>query len=364
MKTPQFRIAKPAAAPLRLALELRAGKIIAGLIDDGGRITASRQAENQGASVRSTSVAISKLLVDLSSAPERDEREISAIGICVPGYVDPDDARVTLPGQSSWLNVSLRDLVSRELASSGVDLRLPQSAHEQRAESRDASHPPITISSRPAALVAAEVWIGAARGATNVVYLDIGDQIEAGLLVDGRILHGASGRAGAIGWFALSENYREEFAARGCFAAEAGRASILRRVIEAASGDGSSLLERLSAADATQLSPMMVLRAARAGDQLARRVVADLCNWIGRGTADLISALNPEVVAIGGELGSALKPFYGELRREVRRWAQPSSGRQCRIVPTSLGSEAALAGAARLAAPEIKETGKAEIASR
>jgi glucokinase len=93
----------------------------------------------------------------------------------------------------------------------------------------------------------------------------------------------------------------------------------------------------------------MVLRAARAGDAFALRIVEDLQKWIGRGIADLISLLNPEVITIGGEFGSGLKPFYGDLRRDVRRWAQPASARQCRIVAASAGRNAALIGAARLA---------------
>jgi predicted NBD/HSP70 family sugar kinase len=65
--------------------------------------------------------------------------------------------------------------------------------------------------------------------------------------------------------------------------------------------------------------------------------------------ANLISLLNPEAIVIGGELGLALRPYYNEIRREARRWSEPTSGRNCRIIPSTLGRSAVLIGAARLA---------------
>ena len=298
---------------------------------------------------RVVSAAISKWLIEMAMAPERGDQPITAIGLSFPGWVDPTDQRVTIPGRTGWLRIGLGELVEKELTASGIDLRTPLNQKRHRAEFQASSHPPMAINSRNAALVAAEAWVGAARGALNVVHLEINDRIEAGLLIDGRILHGAAGRVGAVGWFALSETYREEFAAGGCLNFEAGQAALVRRAIESSSGGTKSPLERLSKDDVSQISCAMVLRAARAGDAFALRIVNDLQQWIGRGIADLVSLLNPEVITIGGELGSGLKPYYGELRRDVRRWAQPASARQCRVVAASAGREAALIGAARLA---------------
>jgi len=67
------------------------------------------------------------------------------------------------------------------------------------------------------------------------------------------------------------------------------------------------------------------------------------------GIADLISALNPQVVVLGGGLMQASDLFLEPIRRAVPRWAQPIAARECRIVPTVLGQDAGLLGAARLA---------------
>jgi predicted NBD/HSP70 family sugar kinase len=349
LKTPQFLSAKSATQSLSLAAELSDGKLSTALVDERGRVLAVRQTEAPMMNGRVVATAIGKSLIEMGMASERGDQPIKAIGLSFPGWVDPTDQRVTIPGRTGWLRIGLGELVERELTASGIDLRTPLNQKRHRAEFQASSHPPMAINSRNAALVAAEAWVGAARGSVNVVHLEINNQIEAGILIDGRILHGAAGRAGAVGWFGLSETYRDEFAAGGCFNFEAGQAALVRRAIESSSGGTKSLLERLSKDDVAQLSCAMVLRAARAGDAFALHIVDDLRQWIGRGIADLISLLNPEVITIGGELGGALKPYYGDLRRDVRRWAQPASARQCRIVAASAGRAAALIGAARLA---------------
>jgi glucokinase len=67
------------------------------------------------------------------------------------------------------------------------------------------------------------------------------------------------------------------------------------------------------------------------------------------GIANLISALNPQVVVLGGGVMLAHDLLLEPIRRAVPRWAQPISARQCRIEPSLLGEDAGLFGAARLA---------------
>jgi glucokinase len=69
--------------------------------------------------------------------------------------------------------------------------------------------------------------------------------------------------------------------------------------------------------------------------------------YIGHGL--VISALNPQVVVLGGGLMQAAGLFHEPMRHAVRRWAQPLAAEQCRIELTRLGEDAALFGAARLA---------------
>ena len=106
---------------------------------------------------------------------------------------------------------------------------------------------------------------------------------------------------------------------------------------------------KLIKSDPTHLDPVMIIRAARGGDPLARKVVSETCRWIGRGIANLASILNPDAVVIGGDLGRVLKPFFSEVRDEAARWLPPQVSNHCRIVSAILVNNTGLLGAARLA---------------
>lgn len=93
-----------------------------------------------------------------------------------------------------------------------------------------------------------------------------------------------------------------------------------------------------------------VLAALRRGDQRAAAAVRRAASYAGRGVANLISVLNPEMVVLGGGLVQGAGDLMIEtIRSEVKRWAQPISARRCRIEFTQLGEDAGLLGAARLA---------------
>ena len=206
----------------------------------------------------------------------------------------------------------------------------------------------MVINSRAAAMAAGEAWVGAARGKNNVVYLSIGEDVEAGIL-DRRVAPGAGGMAGAAGWFALGENFKREFESRGCLTVEVAGGALKRRVVEGWDGGAKSVIGNLIKDDLTHLDDAAIIRAARGGDTLAINSVNETCRWIGRGVANLVSILNPDAIVIGGHVGLALKPYLDQIREEAVRWAMPDSARQCRIANATLGDKAALIGAARLA---------------
>jgi glucokinase len=105
--------------------------------------------------------------------------------------------------------------------------------------------------------------------------------------------------------------------------------------------------------NAASLDDATIIRAARGGDALALAAINETCRWIGRGVANLISILNPDVVVIGGDVGMALKPYLDEIRKEAARWSMPAAARQCRIVNPALGAHASLIGAASLASLKV-----------
>ena len=234
--------------------------------------------------------------------------DLAGVGAIVPGVYDPRTGRAWAPNLWGRDEIELRDALGRQLEA------------------------PLTIDSDRCGYVLGECWRGAARGARDVVFVAVGTGIGAGILSSGRLVRGAGGVAGAVGWMATSPSWQPRYGEVGCFEAEAAGPALARRA-GAATGDA-------------------VVAAARSGDARACRAVAETVEALSLGIASLIGVLNPEVVVLGGGVMQAPDLFLEPIRAAVRRWAQPIALRQCRIEPTALGADAGVLGAARLSFPD------------
>lgn len=334
---------------LAIGVEFGLANITAALVDQQAKVIARTQTETPQRTTRSAVTAIAKLIIELASSNERSSRPISAIGISVPGIVDPRSGRVSIAAIKGWTRVPLAQLLEENLNDSGHDIRQPRNENRTRAHHIESAHPPIAICSNVSAIAAAEAWCGTARGKTDVIYFSIGEMIETGILINGRVLTGAQGLAGAAGRLALTEQFKAEYGAIGCLSAEAATSAIIRRAIEEWGGHGNSMLSGLIKSHASQLDAATIIRAARGGDKLAVKVIGETCRWLGRGAANLISLFNPEIIVFGGALSLELKKFLDDVEDEALRWSEPAAAKQCRFALASLAENAASIGAARLA---------------
>jgi glucokinase len=301
-----------------LAIDLGGTKAAFAVVDADGRVLSrSREPSHRGGAPLPFGA--------LAAAAERTVRaaglqwtDLQGAGVIVPGLFDPATGQAWAPNLWGDVQVPLRDALAPLLPV------------------------PLAIDSDRAGYVLGESWLGAARGCTDAVFVGVGTGIGAGLLCGGRVVRGAGGIAGAVGWFATDPGWTPRGTV-GCWEFQAAGPALARRA-GALLGEGvvSSLGEHAS------LTAEVVTDAARRGDPVALRAVADLATALAMGVANLISALDPQVVVLGGGLMQAADLFVEPIRRDVTRWAQPLSARRCRIEPTALGDDAGLLGAARL----------------
>lgn len=206
----------------------------------------------------------------------------------------------------------------------------------------------ITRCTPGAAAIAAESWIGAAKGARNAVCLYIGDEVFAGILLDGQPWSGAHGRAGAAGWLALNPVERQDYRKLGSLAAEVSAKGIARRLSwRVQAGDRSRVLEN-AGGSLEAITGQLVFEGARAGDGVAISVVRDTAKYIGMAVATLAASLDPDVVVVGGSVADAdlmLEP----VRQECLRRLPPEWMADLRVEFSTLGPDAIAIGAARLA---------------
>ncbi len=200
------------------------------------------------------------------------------------------------------------------------------------------------------AAAAAEAWRGAAQNASHAVCLVIGEDVLAGILLDGRPWGGAHGLAGSAAWLALNPVERQDYRKFGCLAAEISSKGIARRLTwRIQAGDHSALLERVGDLDA--ITAAHVFEGARSGDGVAISVVRDTARYIGMAVANLASALDPEVVVLGGAIAAAGDLLLEPVRQECARRMSPAMVEAFRCEMSPLGEDGVAIGAARLAMP-------------
>ncbi|WP_376794535.1 ROK family protein [Thermogemmatispora sp.] len=176
-----------------------------------------------------------------------------------------------------------------------------------------------------------EVWRGVARDRQSAALVSVGTGVSGALMLGGRIIHGAHGSAGALGWLVLDRQqapnpdrgYLDLYASASALASQ-GR-----------------LLD-------PPLSPEEIIGRAREGQASCVKLVNDCALVLGMAVAGLASVFDPEVVIFGGALTGAFDLFAPLLREGLLRYGSPSV-RQTPLLASQLGADASAYGALRAA---------------
>jgi predicted NBD/HSP70 family sugar kinase len=194
-----------------------------------------------------------------------------------------------------------------------------------------------------------EVTYGAGQGLSDVIYVRLTSGIGSGLILGGRLHHGANGFAGELGHVQVqADGVVCRCGNRGC--------------LETVAADGS-LLALLRPAHGDDLTVRGMLELVASGDLGARRVFNDAGRALGRVLADLCNHLNPAAIIVGGELSAAVGPLLDGIRESVHRYAQPSVADAVEVRPGVLGERAEVLGALALVIGDTDRLNSADIAA-
>ena len=211
-----------------------------------------------------------------------------------------------------------------------------------------AGGPPPVVCRAGDAVVFAEAWVGAAKGAGDAVCLWLGDRVLAGVLLNGEPWRGAHGLAGAAAWLALNPVERQDYRKYGSFAAEVNDQGIARRLAwRVQAGDESTVVQQAGGLEAITASH--VFEGARAADGVAISVMRDTARYIAMAAVNLAVALDPEIIVIGGPITSAEDLLLEHTRQDFDRRLPPPMVGQVRCEFSPLGQDAIAIGAARFA---------------
>lgn len=309
--------------PVVLGLDLGGTKLASGLFTATGKIL--RQQRTPLAQKHGNQVGrlIRQQISQAMTFAQAKHWRVRAVAISVPGISHQLTGKVWAPNIPGWENYPLRD----EMISVLPDQSLP-----------------VTVDDDRACYILGETWKGAARHCQDAIFLAVGTGIGAGILVNGTVLRGTGGIAGAIGWLALQKPFRPEYVSCGCFEHQASGAGLAK------------VAQELMAADPAYAGPLKNIKGLAAvdlfqhpRDPITRQVLAQAVESWGMAVANLVSLFNPQKIIFGGGVFGPAAKFLPQIFAEAKKWAQPVSLQQVQLQRSRLGGAAGLYGAAFLA---------------
>lgn len=256
----------------------------------------------------------------------RNGHDLAAIGVGAPGVINiAQGIVVTSPNFPDWNDLPLKDELEREL------------------------RVPVFIENDANAAALGEQWRGAGKGIGSMILLTLGTGVGGGIVLEGSIWHGADGMAGEIGHMTiLPEGRTCGCGNTGCLEMYASARGIIQNFRDALTRDRKP--------SPLSLTSQTVFEAAQRGDAAAARAMQEMGRFLGIGIANLVNIFNPEMVVIGGGVREAWPLFIEVTRAEVRKRAFAVPARRVRIVPSELGDDAGMVGAAAVALQKMGRT--------
>ncbi len=312
------------ASMLTVGVDIGGTKIAAGVVEEDGSLLEHTQHPTDPTDPAAIEAAVTAAVTEL-----RERHEIGAVGVAAAGYVSPlRDAMVFAP------NISWRDYPLRDRLATGIDL-------------------PIVVENDANAAGWAEFRFGAGEAISSMVMLTVGTGLGGAVIHDGRLLRGAFGAAGEFGHMEMVPNgHYCGCGQEGCWEMYASGRALTRaaRAAAVAQPDRIGALVEAAGGPDQAIEGRHVTAAAQAGDPLATELFAELGGWLGKGIADLVAVVDPELAVVGGGVVDAGDLLMEPARQAFRRHLTARGFRgELRIEVAEMGNEAGIIGAADLA---------------
>ena len=306
-----------AAADPALAIDVGGTKFAAGLVEPGGRViswaqTATPQELDAEQLWRTLDALLTRVLTEADVDPATG---LAGVGCGCGGPMEWPAGKVSPLNIPAWRAFPLRDRLAERFT--GLPVRLHNDA---------------------VCLAAGEHWRGAGRGRTTMLGIVVSTGVGGGLVLDGRLINGATGNAGHIGHVVVDPDGPPcVCGGQGCVEAIArGPALAAWAQAQGWRPGQPQVTAKDLADDAAQGHPIGLKAMRRAGHALGIAIASatDLCDL--------------EVVSIGGGLSQAGSLLFDPLEEALRRHVGLDFARDVVVVPAALGQSAGLVGAAAL----------------
>jgi glucokinase len=299
------------------AIDIGGTKIAVGVVEPGGRLfAAARTHTPRELDAEQLWRTLEALIGQVLTGAGLTSAALGGIGCGCGGPMEWPAGKVSPLNIPAWQSFPLRDRLADRFP--GVPVRLHNDA---------------------ICMAAGEHWRGAGRGRRDMLGMVISTGVGGGLVLDGRLVNGATGNAGHVGHIVVDpvDGPPCVCGGKGCLEAIARGPALAAWAQQQGWRPGQrEVSARELSDDAGRGHPVGVAALRRAG------------RAIGIAIASATHLCDLEVVAIGGGLAQAGSLLFGPVDEAVRTYARLDFARDVRVVPAGLGQDAGLVGAAAL----------------
>jgi predicted NBD/HSP70 family sugar kinase len=310
---PPLLLQLKAAGPIAVGVDLSTEQTVVATSDLAGRVLTQKSFPTDPSAEKTL-----KKIVDCINRLVKTDEGIEAVGVSLPGLVDPETGSALFIPHFRWRDF---DIASKLRAATGLPVKVDNDAN---------------------AAALAELWFGRpeVREVRNFVMILVEEGLGTGIVFDGQVYHGEAGAAGEFGHMTIGSNAPVTCAAGGreCWEAFASERAALARYAKLSGRDGAR----------AAVSFKELVDRALEGEKAAQTALLKTAQYLGVGISNVIKGLSPEAVIVCGEMARAWPLISGEIKKAVERNNICRGLHGARIIASSLGETPRLMGALSL----------------
>ncbi len=252
--------------------------------------------------------------------------DIISVGVGTPGSVNKETGAIEFSNNLQFNNVPAKEMLEERLKK------------------------PVYLENDANAAALGEAVAGCGNGVKDFVAITLGTGVGSGIIINGKIHRGANFCGGEMGHMVINvDGIPCNCGRKGCWEKYASATALVSQAVEAMQGNKSSLLWQTCDGDLNKVDGKSIFEALDMGDTTAKQVVDKYLYYVAIGIANVINALQPEIVCVGGGISAQGEKILNPIREIVKaeRYSVYAE-KQATILEATLGNDAGIIGAALL----------------
>lgn len=311
-----------------IGIDLGGTNIVASVVDDDYNIIGtSKTPTNSPRSEDEIFDDIADVCEEAVKTAGLTMEDIDSVGMGTPGTVNQDGV-IEFANNLAFNNVPARTMLAKRI---------------NKPEEK------VFIENDANCAALGEAYAGCGNGAKDFVAVTLGTGVGSGVIIGGKIVNGVNYAGGECGHMVIVVDGEQCSCGRkGCWEAYASATALIRQTKKAMEEYPDSLMHKL-AKEEGKVSGRTAFDAMRLGDIAGIKVVDDYIKYVACGLINIVNALQPEIICIGGGICNEGETLMKPLRRFVQSERYSIHSKiQTKIVKAELGNDAGVIGAALL----------------